>query len=653
MVNSTSSALAYAARHLAPSLKPFLGFCLLMLTGLSHGAEQKYIMLEGSPAQIILQQKSVSRYGADSGNDEFFDIRLASSAASSGRLAKINGHWQGVLIHKETLYFIDAVANSENELSHNRATARSYSSSLELGSCGAQPANITQGSAARAAQQPLTLGNVLNKKTQIDYNQHCQTTINGICLVAELNVIFDIEFEAAFGSSYQSQAIAILEAVNVLYDQFFDIRFNTIRLGFQDDGLITQSENIEDVYNDIEFKRLNGQLASIDPNPFAIFHFISGRDYLNNSSGTIGIAAFPNYTSYPNEVTPLICTPVAFGTSQVFGSGSDRAALTALVVAHEIGHNFGFDHDGQSGSFSANCNDSSSIMEAFIDGNESTFTTCSAAALVGNINQISQIERCFYFPVDGSINALNNPSIMPFPGTFTLNYQVAMEALPTNSPTMSITGNIDQGNATFTSVTLDGTDCALANNDTRYLCSLVATGTTVSLTANVNSSGDDVGVTTTATFNAKFYDTNEDDNEIAETIAFQGPGLAAGNLTALASYNKVTLNWQDRATDETSYSVERSDDGSSWSTLTSGLAVNSTSYSDDTVTSNMAYFYRVGAKFADNSTLYTDAVPVTTGVQPKVTSAARTAGALDAFSLIYLATLILTTSLSLRKRQPF
>jgi len=72
------------------------------------------------------------------------------------------------------------------------------------------------------------------------------------------------------------------------------------------------------------------------------------------------------------------------------------------------------------------------------------------------------------------------------------------------------------------------------------------------------------------------------------------PSTLAGptNLTGTATTSAVTLNWQDNTNAAAAYSVQRSSDGTTWTLLTSTLAANATTYTDNAVGT---WYYRVQA----------------------------------------------------------
>jgi O-glycosyl hydrolase len=71
------------------------------------------------------------------------------------------------------------------------------------------------------------------------------------------------------------------------------------------------------------------------------------------------------------------------------------------------------------------------------------------------------------------------------------------------------------------------------------------------------------------------------------------------------SKTQLALSWTDNSSSETAYTVERSPDGTnSWTTLTSTLAADSTTYVSTSLTENTRYFYRVKATSGASSSAY-------------------------------------------------
>ena len=156
-------------------------------------------------------------------------------------------------------------------------------------------------------------------------------------------------------SNPEGRAATLFNAVDGIYqDQVgVEIRVVDIRL-LQNNGNLTSSAP----------QSLLNQLSAFSDssainNP-GLLHLLTGRN-LNGS--TIGIAFLRS----------LCSDRFGVGLSEIRNGG---IGLQTILIAHEIGHNFGAPHDNQGGSACANT-PSGFIMNPFLNANFDTFSSCS------------------------------------------------------------------------------------------------------------------------------------------------------------------------------------------------------------------------------------------------------------------------------------
>jgi len=373
---------------------------LLMLLSTSVKASTVYyVLVDNQPLALILTAKDVSQYGVDNlaENDRFYDVQVRDEPQSKGRLAYIDGQWEGLLLRNGAMHLLNNVTTDPLNLTiDSNLTAQRLEQELNLGACGVVPTIPTQ------SASEISVRSLSPQATQINYDSFCLERVGGVCLVAELTMVFDTAFSTEFGASYQSQAIAIVENVDLIYRNNFNIAFNRLQMAFGSGDIFDSTTDSGMLLDDIADKRYNDETDPFDPNEQSIMHLVTGRSF---DGATVGIANGPLYNNYPTPYYPVMCTYAAVGTSQIFPSNSNVATYTSLIVAHEIGHNFGFVHDGSPGEGADSCSSSSYIMGAQLNLDASRFSTCSREALRSNINGIgsiagTDIERCFDFPVD-------------------------------------------------------------------------------------------------------------------------------------------------------------------------------------------------------------------------------------------------------------
>jgi titin len=104
------------------------------------------------------------------------------------------------------------------------------------------------------------------------------------------------------------------------------------------------------------------------------------------------------------------------------------------------------------------------------------------------------------------------------------------------------------------------------------------------------------------------------------TAAAPPPPAAPTNLVATPiSAAEIRLTWQDNATDEQYYRIERSTDGTTFSEI--GLTgANTTTWSNTNLAAETTYFYRVRATAGAGASAYSNTASATTGSAPNAPS---------------------------------
>ncbi len=105
------------------------------------------------------------------------------------------------------------------------------------------------------------------------------------------------------------------------------------------------------------------------------------------------------------------------------------------------------------------------------------------------------------------------------------------------------------------------------------------------------------------------------------------PAAPTGLTAAGVSSTSVGLGWTDNADNETAYTVERSTNGTSFTSLTSTLAANSSAYTDSSASPSTSYWYRVRATNSVGPSGYSNVATATTpGTVPAAPTGLTAAG---------------------------
>jgi len=127
---------------------------------------------------------------------------------------------------------------------------------------------------------------------------------------------------------------------------------------------------------------------------------------------------------------------------------------------------------------------------------------------------------------------------------------------------------------------------------------------------------------------------------VTVTVSVSGGGVGApvtpsGLVATAASSSQINLTWLDNATNETGYRVERSTDGTNFTTIAT-LGANVTTYASTGLTASTTYYYRVLASnsvgnsgYSNIASATTSAAGTSTNIAPLATVTASSENATD------------------------
>ncbi|MDX1695979.1 MAG: M12 family metallo-peptidase [Ketobacteraceae bacterium] len=403
------------------------------------------------------------------GNAQLFRGQIAGIPDSWARMSQLNARWEGVVSLHGVLHVIDFSAPTDSTRSDNTRvlqssviTATPASAYDNLGTCALHDHQSSPfATASRSMLDPGT-----PTAAAASFSELCTSTVDGVCLLAEIDFVFDQAFQSDFPSDYQSRAAQLINIVEGYYRNDLDIAFKTLTTTFLSSEVFSTTTDSFNLLRDISNKKGNGELTFSSKNE-ALMQVITGRDFDGDTVGIAWVGGLCDNGGY-----------FSTGTTQIVGGS---LSLTALVAAHEIGHNLGSDHDGDpnnscTGGF---------IMATRLDATASRFSSCSISAIQSAIGSASNQNACFDYPFDVEIadsNSVSNLITSTASRTFRINASAASQAITQ----ASISGTINSGAGRFTSVTIDDIPCSIAGDGQNYSCTLSAPGNNHVLVADIS-----------------------------------------------------------------------------------------------------------------------------------------------------------------------
>ena len=262
-----------------------------------------------------------------------------------------NGLFSGMIWDGVELYMIDPVENVAQELVTPARRASGESIIYRL--------SDTDMGGITCALEPDT-GAFENYRKLGSHLHYALSSVQANTLSQlDLAIVADTQF-VNNNSNPEAAVIARMNVVDGIFTEQVGVRLNIAEL-----QLLSNNGNLTSTAPGDLLNQFRSYANSSSLNNPGLAHLFTARN-LNGS--VVGIA----YVS-------ALCKYYGVGVSEVIGSGTSRA----LVVAHELGHNFGAPHDNQSGS-ACSSTPNGYIMNPSINGSDQ-FSQCSINQMQSDI----------------------------------------------------------------------------------------------------------------------------------------------------------------------------------------------------------------------------------------------------------------------------
>ncbi len=367
------------------------------------------------------------------------------------RVSRLDSGWEGLAYVFGRMHAIGDAPRA------SRVTSFS-TSQLEAPQCGLDHLH------GRTFITPQSLtGRAMAQAVSASYDTLCANKVDGACLMLELELAFDQQFQDRFPGDFQGRAGAILNMVEGFYADQFGIVFDTLSLTFTGPGTFDSTTDAGTLLDDVTARR-GARILPFLESERSIFHLISGRDFAGSTAGLAWVGTVCYSQGYASGIT----------------NAYNSNATTAVVIAHEIGHNLGASHDSPDNG----CDEGVNIMSPYVVSSATQFSQCSDDAIANRISQLNSVEQCFNFPADAGLTAVSgNPSEVQAQSSFQAHFDIAYRRAAEPADGLVVAGAIGDQEGRLLGVSVGGAACTLLGTDA-YDCGEIQARTGLQLSVH-------------------------------------------------------------------------------------------------------------------------------------------------------------------------